>query len=137
MKNLVVIDERHNYIDHTLDGPDALSRVSSELFQIPYDGDLSVVQYNLILNSLGSKFRLMRLDANYSLEKEDYPRVILDNGRNVLSLNCNKVEKDDWKLLSEMISCPVGLLMFLHSKRSVMKLIPVICETYKLNYLFI
>ena len=129
MKNLVVIDERHNYIDHTLDGPDALSRVSSELFQIPYDGDLSVVQYNLILNSLGSKFRLMRLD--------DYPRVIIDNGRNVLSLNCNKVEKDDWKLLSEMVSCPVGLLMFLHSKKSVMKLIPVICETYKLNYLFI
>lgn len=137
MRNLVITDERHNYIDHILDGPDAISQVSSGLFNVPYDGLMSISQYNLVLKSLGYKYRLMTLGLDHNLEKESYPRVIIDNGSRSISLNCNKIEKDDWKLLSEMISCPVGLMMFLNSKSSVMKLIPQICETYKLNYLFI
>ena len=139
MRNLIITDELHNYLDHSLYTKDSLSKVSNEVFKVPFSGDMDIHQYNLILISLKAKFRLMTLDVEYPLDKEiGRNKAYITDGKKTVTLpNANQISQSDLSMISELTGSPIALLSFLLTKVPPMVFIPSVCKTYNLNYVII
>ena len=139
MRNLIITDELHNYLDHSLYTKDSLSKVSSEVFKVPFSNDMDIHQYNLILISLKAKFRLMTLGVEYPLDKEiGRNKPYITDGKKTVTLpNANQISQSDLSMISELTGSPIALLAFLLTKVPPMVFIPSVCKTYNLNYVII
>lgn len=138
MKNLIIMDESHNYLDHMLSSRDAYEQISNEIFKVPFSNEMDVHQYNLLLFGMRSRFQLMELDVEYPLNKEKGKvAVYLTDGKRVITLDGNNIGQSELALVSELTGAPIAMLAFLLSKSTPMYFIPSVCRAYHLNYVII